>query len=110
MPGYYVHVDPAPPIDRQLQIAERDLRNLTSACAEIERTFGQIKYEMVILDDFTVYVWVRDARFSVELYNSFPDEDYLFKMYIDSPEVEASERDCQTIAELVEILRQTIGV
>ena len=72
IPEHYVHVDPAPPVREQLQAADRDIANLASTCAQIEQTFGPIKYEMVILDDFTIYVWVRHARFVVEIYpNNF---------------------------------------
>ncbi len=110
MPEYYIHVDPAPPIDQQLKIAERDIRNLAFTCAEIERRFGEITYELVILDDFTVYVWVRHSQFAIELYpNNLGDGNHILKMFIDSPDVEASERDCQTVTEVIESLRQIIS-
>ena len=67
MPDCYVHVDPAPPVEEQLETASRDIANLALVCAEIEHAYGKIKYELVILDDFTVYVWVQHPRFSIDI-------------------------------------------
>jgi hypothetical protein len=109
MPHYYVHVDPAPPIHEQLQIAERDIKNLASVCSQVENAFGPIKYELVILDDFTVYVWVQHPRFSIDIYpNNFSDETAIIKLIVESPGVE-SEYECQTVMDVIATLRRTVG-
>ncbi len=109
MPEWYVHVDPAPPIDEQRELANRDIANLASACAQIKHAYGQIKYELVILDDFTVYVWVQHPRFTLDIYpNNFPDETAVLKLIVDSPELE-SEHDCHSVVNVIETLRQVIG-
>lgn len=109
IPEWYVHVDPAPPVDEQRELAHRDIANLASVCAYTEQVFGHLKYELVILDDFTVYVWVRHSRFSIDVYpNNYPCETAIIKMLIDSPGVE-SEHDCQTVMDVVTTLRRLIG-
>jgi hypothetical protein len=110
MPECYVHIDPAPPIISQQKAAESDIYNLAATCAEIEKSFGQINYELVVLNDFTTYVWIQHAQFAIELYpNNFPGKKYILKMFIDSPDVDESEYDCQTVTEVVKALRQAIG-
>lgn len=109
MPNCYVHIDPVLPVDEQLKIASHDITNLALACAQIEQTFGQIKYELVILNDFTVYVWIQHQRFSIEIYpNNFPDEDGIMTVFIDLPNVNASEHTCGTVATLTKVLHDAI--
>jgi hypothetical protein len=106
---HYIHTVHTPPSVEQRLIAARDITNLASTCAQIEQAFGQIKYELVILDDFTVYVWVQHPRFSVEIYpNNFPTEIGILKLFIDAPPTLAEEHQCKTAGDVIEALRQTI--
>lgn len=74
MPEWYVHFDPPPSKEEQLRIANRDILNLSSVCAALKKAFGRIEYELVILDDFTVYVWVKNPDFTVEIYPNHDSE------------------------------------
>lgn len=110
MPEYYVHLVTAPAVEKQVEIADRDIANLASACEQIQNVFGKTQYEMVILDDLTVYVWLRQQRFAVEIYPiELPNEDNILTLWIDSPEVEVCEYRCRTVPEVVEALRQVVS-
>ena len=108
---WYVHVDPAPPTHEQVQIAEYDIKILASVCAEIEHVFGAIIYELVILDDFTVYIWVEHPRFSVNVWPACcrnREDTELFVVINESPDLE-SEHYCQTVKEVISTLYRAIS-
>ena len=108
---WYVPVDPAPPADQQLEIANRDIAYLRSTCSQIERLYGTIKHEMVILDDYTVYVWARTAQFSIEIYSiNFLDDDVVLRLFIDRPDVAECEHECRSVEDLINALQQTLGM
>lgn len=109
LPGYYVHIDPAPSVDVQQRTARRDIENLASACDQIEKTFGAICYELVVLDDLTVFVWIRHKQFSVEVYPCFPDEDAILRMFVDMPNGDELEIDGLSVPILVDKLCQSLG-
>ncbi len=108
-PDHYVHIDPPPSVDAQKRIAKRDIANLASACERIETAFGHVRYELVVLDDFTAYVWISHARFTIEIYPDFPDENTIIKMFIDTPDMRASEHSCRSVQMLLETLSQLLG-
>jgi hypothetical protein len=108
-PDYYVHVDPQPPIEYQVQVAQRDIFNLATVCNEIENRFGVIIYELVILDDFTAYVWISHRNFAIEIYPTMPDDDGILKLFIDRPEIHSSEHSCSSAHILVETLAELLG-
>lgn len=102
MPECYVHILPTLPVEEQQRIADRDIRIFANACAEIERIFGEVIYELVILDDFTAYLWVKHSRFEIELYTGKDiRSDHIITMFIDSPDVDDSECACRSTTELV---------
>jgi|GEM_PF-2628454 len=108
-PEHYVHIDPAPPLDYQKQIAERDIANLRLVCQQIESAFGRIRYELVVIDDFTAYVWISCPRFFIQVYPCFPDKELVLKLYIDRPDIGVAEYDCESVSILVERLSQLFG-
>ncbi len=108
-PDHYVHIDPAPPVEYQQQIAQRDIALLAEACQQIESTFGDIRCELVILDDFTAYAWISHKQFSIEVYPGLPEEGPMLKMFVDDPDIDAAEHDCTSVPILVETLSQLLG-
>ena len=110
MPESYVHVTPTLSVDEQQQIAQRDIANLALACEQLQRVFGKLKYELVILDDFTAYAWVQIAQYTLEMY---PNPDLkgtaLLKLFIEASNSEVSEYDCHTISELTNAVCRAVG-
>jgi len=108
MPECYVHVDPAPSTEAQRAIATRDIVNLADACQKIIELYGPTAHEIVVLDDFTVFVWLKNVRFSITIYPLQLDGDYKLMLFADSP-VEIDEFRCKTVDELVESITRRIG-
>jgi hypothetical protein len=108
-PEHYVHIDPAPPLEYQERIAQRDIANLADACQQIESRFGDIRYELVILDDLTAYVWLSHERFLIEVFPGLPKEGPILKMFVDVPDIDEAEQDCPSVPILVETLSQLFG-
>ena len=108
MPEWYVHVDPAPPESEQRAIAARDLANLQGACCRIIETYGPTIHELVILDDFTVFAWLKNPRFDITIYPKLGVDNYRLMLCIESP-VSADELRCDTINELIIHLHTHIG-
>ncbi|QDU54125.1 hypothetical protein [Aeoliella mucimassa] len=108
LPEWYVHLDPAPPVTVQIATAERDLQNLASVCCGIERAFGDICYELVVCDDFTVFVWVRHTMFGIELYPGLFGEATLLRMFVDHPKVDCAEFDFTNVSNVVETLTELL--
>lgn len=104
-----MHVEPAPRVEYQQQIAQRDIANLASACEQIETAFGKIRYELIILDDFTSYVWISHQQFLIEVYPSFPYEKTILKMFVYNPDIDEVEHDCPSVPILVETMSQMLG-
>ena len=106
LPQWYVHVDPAPPESEQLKAARRDIAQLCETCTAIESAFSPIRYELVVLDDFTVYLWIEHERFHIELYpNSYGRESFPIRLFIESPSALEDEFECAASLDVVEILR-----
>ncbi|MCO6045204.1 hypothetical protein NG895_14930 [Aeoliella sp. ICT_H6.2] len=109
LPEWYVHVDPAPPVHVQIATAKRDLENLASACREIEKAFADIRYELVVLDDFTTYVWVRHARFEIELYPGLFGEETVLKMFVERPRLKEEEFDFVSVSSVIQTLSDLLS-
>ena len=108
MPEWYVHVDPPPPVAEQQEIATRDIGNLQDACRRIIETYGPTSHELVILDDLTVFVWLKNPRFQIVVYPMLGLEDYMLMLFIESP-VSVEELRCDSIRDLLNHLRTNIG-
>ncbi len=108
MPEWYVHTDRPLPVAEQRAIASRDLINLANACRRIIETYGPTSHEVVILDDFTVYVWLKNERFHIEFYPMMPTDCGILLLFIESP-VSVDELPCSTIDELIHHLHQHLG-
>lgn len=106
---WYVHQDGLP-TEVHASFAARDIRLLAECCAAIEREFGEIQYELFILDDFTVYVWVVSSQFDIELYpDNLSDEGHILGLFIDSPETDDSEHHLSDIAHLIPTLSRVLA-
>ncbi|MDB2687683.1 hypothetical protein N9Y42_10775 [Mariniblastus sp.] len=103
MPECYVHVDPAPPESEQRAIATRDLANLRDACRQITEFYGPSIHELVILNDFTVFIWLKNHRFHITVYPMLGLENHMLMLFIESP-VSIEELPCDTIEELLSYL------
>ena len=103
MPEWYVHVDPAPPESDQRTIATRDLSNLRDACRQIIESYGPSTHELVILNDLTVFVWLKNPRFHITVYPVLDLESHILMLFIESP-VSIDELRCDTIEELLSYL------
>lgn len=109
LPEWYVHLDPAPSKHDQTATAKRDLANLASACRQIENRFGSFRYELVVLDDFTTYVWVRHESFDIDLFpGTYGEEDRLI-MFVDRPCSQENEFRFRSAFQLVETLSQRLS-
>jgi len=109
MPEWYVHIDPAPPVSQQFAVASRDLANLREACRRIIETYGLTTHELVILDNFTVYVWLNNPCFHIVIYPMLGLEKYMLMLFIESP-VTVDELQCDTVDVLMSHLRTYIGI
>jgi hypothetical protein len=67
MPEWYVHIDPPYPLDVQESVAEADIKSLQTATAKVCTLQPSLRYEVIVLDDFTVFVLFDSPhlRFSV---------------------------------------------
>ena len=108
MPEWYVPMEPRLPPDIQLSIAQRDLVNLRTACEHITKTFRETTYELVILDDFTVFVWLKNQGFRISLYPSQGVHGKMFTLFIESP-ITADELPCGSTSELMRRLNSLHG-
>ncbi len=65
---WYVHIDPPYPLDVQESVAEADIKSLQIATAKICALQLSLRYELIVLDDFTVFVLFDSPhlRFSVQ--------------------------------------------
>jgi len=108
MPEWYVHVDPPPPTESQQAIAAYDIANLATSCKQIIERYGDTSHEIVILDDFTVFVWLKNEYFSLKIYPLQLDGEYKLMLFAESP-IEIDELRCQNVSELVQSLAREIG-
>ncbi len=108
MPEWYIHVDPQPPVAVQRAIATRDITNLADACKSIVERYGNSAHEIVVLDDFTVFVWLKNNRFSITIYPLQLDEEYKLMLFAESP-VKINELRCKDVNDLVDSIVQRIG-
>ena len=108
MPECYIHITPSPSLDIQSALAKQDIEELASCLLALEQAFGSITYELVILDDFTVYVWVAGNGFALEIYpNNLMEPNYRFLMFIEHP-VLVDEVQCRSIADVVANVRNAL--
>ena len=56
MPEWYVHIDPPYPMDVQESVAEADIKSLQTATAKVCALQLLMRYELIVLDDYTVFV------------------------------------------------------
>ena len=108
MPECYVHVDPSPSVETQRAIATLDIGNLADACQQIIARYGTTSHEIVILDDFTVFVWLKNNRFSITIYPLQLDAEYKLMLFAETP-LDIDELRCKNVSELVESLDREIG-
>lgn len=103
----YVHIDPPPPADTQRAIATRDTRNLADVCRQITERYGETTHEIVILDDFTVFIWLKNNHFSITIYPLQLD-GFNLMLFAESP-LDIDELRCRNVNELVDSIAQQIG-
>ena len=84
-PEWYAHVDPKLPVEQQCQIVKQDLRILADACEKVIKTFGEASYELVVLDDFTIFVWLKSEMISISIYPLQFDEEFKLMPFVDDP-------------------------
>ena len=108
MPEWYVHVDPRPSTESQRENAAQDIVNLAESCERIIKLYGDTSHEMVILDDFTVFVWLKNERFSLEIYPLQLDGQYKLMLFA-KPPLDIDELRCHNVDERVQSLVRHIG-
>lgn len=101
MPECYIHIEPPPALEYQLDAAKQGIEGLSSCCHALETAFGSITHELIILDDFTVYVWVAGDGFALDIYpNSLLQPDCRFLVFLDRP-IQLDEVQCESISGVV---------
>ncbi len=107
-PEWYAHVDPELPVEQQRQIATQNLRNLADACDKVIETYGDVTYELVVLDDFTVFVWLKNETISISIYPLQFDDEFKLMLFLDAP-VLAEEIRCRDSEHLVHSIKREIA-
>ena len=108
MPEWYVHLDPPPSTESQQAIATHDIANLATSCKQIIERYGDTSHEIVILDDFTVFVWMNNEHFSLRIYPLKLDGEYKLMLFAEPP-LEIDELRCRNVNDLVQSLAREIG-
>ena len=108
MPEFYVHVDPAPDVSVQSAVLERDLKNLAGVCEQIIDRFGPAQHELVVMDDFTLFVWLRNERLDLCVYPMLPEDQAILVMFVHSPFI-GDELRFNRVDELVGYLERAVG-
>jgi len=108
LPEHYVHLDPPPALESQQKIAIRDIKNLSMSCEQLIGRYGSTTHEMVILDDFTVFVWMKNEHFSLSIYPLQLENEYQLMLFAESP-LDMDEIRCRNVNELVQFLFNKVG-
>lgn len=108
MPEGYVHVEPPPALEIQLTAAKQDIEELSACCQALEGAFGRITHELIILDDFTVYVWAAGDEFSIDFYPNLLEPGYRFLVFFEKPN-QLDEVRCKSYADVVTAVRKTLS-
>ena len=100
---HYLPFDPPQPKIVNDAAALLDITNLADVCRLIKEIYGIIAYEIVVLDDFTVYVWVKHDLIEIEVYPVHFDNDYKLLLFAKKP-VEIEEERFRWPRELVDFI------